>query len=188
LLVAGIRPYSSVKAGDGLGVVVENIRPGVEYNVERLFTAAKIRYKNLDSTPGIQSSNPADRFSEMGCAAIGKLVAIHTCDNGVPYAQSRNSLANVPGLIRVNGARLPLADRTEATVSCADVAQNHEGGGALAPALEYVRAASLLTHRVKTEIVDHPLNAAEGLVRPYSHFQPGGPRTGQFWLGHEQLP
>src|SRR6185503_9936141 len=68
----------------------------------------------------------------------------------------------------------------EAAVSRADVSEDHEGRGAVAPTLKYVWASSLLTDRVKAQIVDHPGHPVEGFAGMDSNLEP-------LWSGPRQL-
>jgi hypothetical protein len=55
---------------------------------------------------------------------------------------------NVSRLFWIERIRRPFANRTETTMSRADVAAQHESGGAVVPALEDIWAPGFLTNSV----------------------------------------
>ena len=68
-----------------------------------------------------------------------------------------------------------LADGAEAAVARADVAADHEGGGAVGPALEDVRAARLLADRVQVQLLDQLEDVV--LVRRVADVEPSATRA-----------
>src|SRR6185436_3452082 len=120
----------------------------------------------------------------MRCAAVRQFVPIDAGDNGVLHTKSLNCFANVTRFIGVKRNRPSLADRAEAAMPRADVAKNHEGRSALAPAFEDVWAASLLTHGVQAQVVDHSIHVVECIVRTNSDLEPVWSRACEFRLGH----
>ena len=65
----------------------------------------------------------------------------------------------VAWLFRVQENWLALADSAEAAPASADISQDQEGGGVVAPALTNIRAARLLTDSVKVMPPQNPLEA-----------------------------
>ena len=55
-------------------------------------------------------------------------------------------------LLRVQEFRLAFADSAEAAAARADISEDEEGSGTMAPALPYVRAARLLANGVKVTV------------------------------------
>ncbi len=65
-----------------------------------------------------------------------------------------HSFGDVTWLFRIERVRLAFTHRAEATVTRADVAAEHECGGAIGPTLENVRTACFLADGVQVETFD----------------------------------
>src|SRR5690349_19838010 len=94
-------------------------------------------------------------------AAVGQFVAVDAGDNGVAAAEATDGFADVARLFGVYRARLAFGDGAKAAVARADVAQDHEGRRAFAPALIDVRAARLLADRVQAQVANQLMHAVE---------------------------
>ena len=68
--------------------------------------------------------------------------------------QVADGFGNVARFVRIQRTRLAFADRAEATVARADVAAEHEGGGAIGPAFKDVGTARFLADGVQVETFD----------------------------------
>src|SRR5690349_18774674 len=68
--------------------------------------------------------------------------------------QMAHSFGDVSWLFGIQRTRLALAHRAEAAMTCADVAAEHERGGAIGPTLEDVWAARFLADGVQVETFD----------------------------------
>jgi hypothetical protein len=88
----------------------------------------------------------------------------------VPDAEPPNRLANVTRFIRIQRSSLSFSHGAETAMPRADVSKDHEGRGALAPALKYVWTPGLLADRVKAKIADHLIYPVEGFTRVDSNF------------------
>ena len=97
-----------------------------------------------------------DDGGEVAGAAVGEVVAVDRGDDGVAQPHGGHRLGDVVGLVDVDpGRRSPRGDGAEPAAAGADVAQDHEGGGAvLPPTLVDVGAAGLLADGVEVEAVD----------------------------------
>src|SRR5262249_2167796 len=73
----------------------------------------------------------------------------------------------------VRPGRAAVGDGAEATAAGADVAQDHERGGAVLPALADVRAARLLAHRVEVLLAHQRLQAHVARSPGGAHLEPG---------------
>lgn len=65
--------------------------------------------------------------------------------------QVAHCFGNVPRFLRIEASRLSFADSAEATMPCADVSSQHEGGRAVGPTLKNVWAAGFLTNSVQVQ-------------------------------------
>jgi hypothetical protein len=125
--------------------VVQNIGPRLKYDFKRGVAAAKVRNKHFDPATRIQTPYPANRFGKMTGPAIWQLVSIDAGYHGMPQTELADRFAYVPGLVRIELGWLALTDRAKSAMPSANISQNHKCGGALAPALEYIRTSSFLT-------------------------------------------
>ena len=66
-----------------------------------------------------------------------------------------------------------MRDRAVGAVSRADVAEDHEGGGAVLPALADVRAVRLLADRVQVQVAHEALQAEVVASAGRLHLEPG---------------
>ena len=71
-----------------------------------------------------------------------------------------HGLPDVAWFIRVKPAGFAFTDGAEAAVARADIAAQHERGGAIGPALKNVRTLGFLTNRVQIQ----PLDQLEEMV------------------------
>src|SRR5437588_7471468 len=139
LFILRVGSNALVQPLNGLGVVIEHIWASGKNDVQSLFVSAEVRNQHFDSGSRIQSSNPFDRLSEVISSAVRKLVAIDAGNDRVFDAKPSNSLANVTRFFSIKRGWLAFAHRTESAVPCANIAQDHEGRGTVAPTLENVR-------------------------------------------------
>src|SRR5205085_4823287 len=105
-------------------------------------------------TIGIERAHFADRLRPMRRTTVGQIVAINRSDDRVREVEMAHSFGDVARLIRIKLHRLSFVDRAETAMARAGVAAEHEGRGAIRPALEDVRAARLLTDRVQVQAFD----------------------------------
>ncbi len=103
-----------------------------------------------------------DRLADGGRSSVGEVVAGHRGDHRVGQSHVGDGLRHPLGLGRVGPARRAgRVDQAEAAGPGALVAVDHEGGGAVGPALEDVGAARLLAHRHQVEAAHGALDVAE---------------------------
>ncbi len=87
----------------------------------------------------------------------------------------RTASATRRGLVGVERERLAGVDQAEAARTRAAVAEDHERGGAVGPALVDVRAAGFLAHGVEVELRTSRLSLAEVVAEVGLHPHPLGP-------------
>ena len=176
LRVARVGPDAPVEAGDGFGVVIQNLRRLVQDGVEGIPVAAEVRDQHLDGAARVALADRADRGGELRGAAVGQVVAVDRGDDGVRETQLPRGLGDARGLVGVDGSGLALADGAEAAVPRADVAQQHEGGGAFpGPTLMDVGAPRLLAHRHQREPPHHRADLFVFAGRVGADLEPLGP-------------
>src|SRR5207253_11328115 len=149
--VAALRPYLWVQAGNGLDVVVEDVRARPHHGRQRRLVTHEIRDQNLDAALRNPLANLPDGAGEDGGAPILELVAVDRGDDGVLEAHPLDRFRHPNRLAQVEHARPTGLHRAEAAGPGTGVAQDHEGGRARVPALADVGAARLLTDGVQVE-------------------------------------
>src|SRR5207244_3152911 len=145
-------PGQPVQTLDRFEIVVQDIRFGVDYDRECLLAALEVGDEHLHRRAGRTASDLGDRHREHLGATVRQVVAVHAGDHHVPQPHTLHGCREAHRLTAVEGGRGPVGDRAIRTVPGADVAQDHEGGGAVLPALADVGAMRLLAHRVELEI------------------------------------
>src|SRR5439155_9137137 len=149
--VAALRAHLRVQAGDGLDVVIEDVRAGSHHGCQRGLVTHEVRDQNLDAAC---RDAPADMPYGPGkdCRpTVFQLVAVDGGDDGVLQAHALNRLRDAHWLAQVEHTRPAGLHGAEAASPGAGVAQDHEGGGACLPALADVGTTRLLTDGVQLE-------------------------------------
>src|SRR5918994_2001386 len=138
-----------VEAGNGLDVVVEGVGAGVDNGLDGFAISLEIGGQDLDGAAGDLFPDRAYRPGEDGGPAVRELIAVHTRDHGVLQAHLLCGVGDAIGLVEVELGGFAREHGAEAAGSGTDVAEDHEGSGAVVPALADVRAAGLFTYRVQ---------------------------------------
>src|SRR4029077_18789891 len=109
--------------------------------------------RNQDFHPAIwhQLANLTDGFGENARAAQVVVIAIHAGDDGVLQTERGNGFGYPPRLVPRDGTGLAPGHRAKSAAPCADVPQQHEGGGAMVPALADIGTLCRLAHRVQSQ-------------------------------------
>jgi hypothetical protein len=153
------RADPAIQAADRLDVVVEDLGDLIHDRSQRVMVALEIRREHLDGGPRRERPDGADRGGEHSGASVGEIVAIDGGHDGVAQPHGRHGLAHPARLIPVDvAAALAALHRAEGAGAGADVAEDHEGGGPVPPALGDVRAAGLLTDGVEILPAHDPLD------------------------------
>ena len=82
-------------------------------------------------------------------AAVAQVVAVDAGDDHVRELQRGDGAREVDGLLGIGRQRLAVRDVAERAAARAQVAEDHEGRGALAEALADVGAGRFLAHGVQ---------------------------------------
>jgi hypothetical protein len=154
--------------------VVEDVGGGVEDEIERGVGALKIGDQNLDAALGEAVAKGADGEGEEFGAAIFAVVAIHAGEDGVAEAEGGGGFGDAAGLVVIDREGRAFLHGAEAAAAGADVAQNHESGGAAAPALADVGAGGALADGVEAQIAQERFQLAIVLAGGQALAQPGG--------------
>ena len=158
--------------------MVQQVGTGVEHGLQRRFRALEIRDEHLHAHARAPAADGPDRLREDRRAAVGPFVPVHRRDHGEPETQLLHGAGHPLGLVPVQPLVRPARlHRAEPAAARADVAQDHEGGGALLPAFPDVGALGALADGVEAVVPHQPLQFLE--IRPLlqAHLEPRG-------LGH----
>ncbi len=159
--VFGLGADFSVLRRDGFGVVVEDVGFGVEDGLEGVPFAAEIGDEDFDGGVGIFGADVADGFGPDLGAAVGEFVAVDGGDDAMLEFHEGDGFGDAAGLVEVERGRAAGGDVAEAAGAGADVAEDHDGGGAAGPAFAHVGAFGGFADGVELVVVD---GLAEGGV------------------------
>ena len=163
-LVAAAVARELVEARHRLGVVVEDVRRGVDHDLEGFWLALEVGDQQLDAAAGRETPERPHRRREGARPAVGQVVTVHRRDDDVLEAELAHGAPHALRLLAVLPDGLAVRDRAVAAVPRADVAQDHEGRGRIFPALADVRAVRLFADRVEVPLAHEPLEP--NVVRP----------------------
>ncbi len=170
--VAGRGPHRPLQPGHRLDVVVEDVGAGREDEVERVGIPLAVRDEGLDGGPGPVPPDRLDRRRDGAGAAVGKVVTRDAGHHGVREPHAGHGLPNPLGLVGVEREGVARVHLAEAAGPRAARAVDHEGRGAVGPALVDVRAAGLLAHRHERERGHRAGDRPVVLAHPDRHPEP----------------
>ena len=107
-------------------------------------------------------------------AAVGEFVAVDAGDDDVLEAHGGNGVADSDGFIEIEEGGAAGGDVAEAAGAGADVAEDHESGGAGGPAFAHVGALGFLADGVELVGVNEVEELGVFDAAGHLHFQPGG--------------
>ena len=89
----------AVKARNGFGVVIENVRPGGKDGVEGVPISSKIGNEHFDFAAGDAAANFFDGTGKDVRAAVGLIVAIDAGDDSVTQTHSSHGFRDTEGFL-----------------------------------------------------------------------------------------
>src|SRR6185312_4104908 len=138
----------------GLDVVREDLRPGTEDLRQAVRFGVEVGNEQFHAAAGDGGVDLAADLRVQPRAAVGEVVTRYAGHGRVLQAHGDDGLRNAARLALVERQRLARVDLAEITPAGALVAADQEGRLAVLPALEDVRAAGLLAHRVQAFAAD----------------------------------
>ena len=174
--VLAARARHAVEPRHRLGVVVQDVGPRVEHGAQRRFLALEVGNQHLDAAVGHPRLDLADRVGEDRRAAVGQVVAIDRRDDGVAQAHRLHRFGDAHRLVEVERGRPAVLHGAVGAGARAHVAEDHEGGGAVVPALADVRAVRVLADRVELQVAHDALEPEVVLRTRGADLQPVGLR------------
>ena len=118
---------------------------------------------------------PADLVDDHGKgarAAEDIVVTVHAGDDGMLEAEGGDGFGNATGFIVIDGVRTALGHGAEAAAARADVAQHHESGGLVVPALADVGAMGALADGMEVEVAGELFEGVEIVAGGSLGFEP----------------
>src|SRR5580704_2464348 len=149
--VTGSGAHRAVKTRHGFGVVIENVGPRLEHNLQRFFESLKVRNQHLDAAIRNQLANLANGLGENSGATDVVIVTIHAGHNGVLQTQRGHSFSHAARFVPVDRLGPALRHGAESAAPGADVTQQHESRGLVIPALADVGALGRLADGVQPQ-------------------------------------
>ena len=134
--------------------MIEHVGFRVEHRIERGFIAVEIGNQYFDLAVRIERAHGFNGRGPVCGAPVRQVVAIYGCYDGMGQFQVSDGFGDMFRFCRIKCSRGSFADRAEAAMPRADVAAQHEGGGAIRPALKNIRTLCFLTNGVKIEPFD----------------------------------
>ena len=143
----------------------EDLWLGLENLPQVVGIAGEVGCQHLHAGAGVEFVNLADRLRIEPGALVGKIITADAGDGRVAKAHRPHRLCDPDRLARVEAGRLAGVDLAEVAAPGAYLAADQEGGLAVLPTLEDVRAARLLADRVQALALDQ-LDAARDTPAP----------------------
>src|SRR5205823_2179540 len=168
------RLRDAVKARYGFDVVVQNLRLGFDDDAQRFLVTLEVGREDLDAGAGRLQANLADDLGEALCRADVVVVAVYAGDDSVAESKLSDCVGHPARLVEVDRLGLAFGHGTEPAASGAQVAEHHEGGSLLIPALTDVGALRALVDGVQVQGAGELLQTVEGLAAGCAGVEPLG--------------
>ena len=173
-LVARAGADDAIEARHGLGVVIEDFGAGVDDDANGFFAALEVGDENFDAAAGSLAADLFDDHGEGAGAAEEIVVAIDAGDDGVFEAKGGDSFSHAAGLVEVDGLGAAFGHGAESAAARAEIAEHHEGGGLVVPALADVGAVGAFAHGVQVEGARQPLEVVVVFAHRRAGLEPLG--------------
>ncbi len=92
---------------------------------------------------------------EVTGAAVAQIVPVHRCHHHVGQSHRRDGAAQIFRFVLIQRQRLAVGNVAERAAPGADVAHDHECGGAVAEAFADIRAGGFLADRMQPVLAQH---------------------------------
>src|SRR5262249_38289022 len=148
-------------------------------DLERVGLALEVRNEELDAAARREAPDSVDGRREDLGASIREVVAVDRGDDYVLEAELAHRASDALGLLTILPYRLAVRDGAVAAIPRAGVAEDHESGRCVFPALPDVRAVGCLAHGVEAPLTHESLET--DVVRPArrAHLEPCRLRRGR---------
>ena len=129
-----------------------------EHGANGIDIPLKVRNEDLDRTARYGIVHLFDRLGEGPGPKIREVVAVDAGDHQMLQVHDLGGFRHTARLCRVVLGRAAMRHGAVGAVSGADIAQNHEGRGAMLPALANVGAVGLFADRIQLEFAHELLD------------------------------
>ena len=169
--------------------MVENVGPGVHHDAQRLFQSLKVGNQHFHAASGHASADFGDRVGEDARATDVVVVAIDAGDDRKLQPQFLHRFGDPARLFKIDRLRAAFRYGAEAAAPGAQIAQQHEGRGAMVPALADVGTMRRLADGVQLQVARQGLEIVIVLAHGRARLQPFrfGRRTARANLDLDQL-
>jgi len=150
--------------------VVQYLGARVDDALAGFVDALEVGREDFDLAAGSLLADLGDDVDEGLCGAEIVVVTVHAGDDGVLDAELCDGVGNTRGLFVVDRFRLAFGHGAEAAAACAEVAEHHEGGSLMIPALADVGAVGGFTDRVQVKFACQFFEVVEGLAHGCAGF------------------
>ena len=135
----------------------------------------KIRDEHFDFAPRYTRANGLDGELEQLRAAVFAIVAIDAGNNRIAQAHDRDRFGDPTRLVVIDRQRSALLNGAEPAPARTDIPEDHEGSGAVIPALAHVGTGGALADRMQLEIRDEFFEFTVVLTHWSGRAKPFGP-------------
>ena len=144
----------------------------------------EVRQQDLEARSRGPRSQVADAVGEVAGPVIAQVVAVDGGNDHVAQSECGHRVRQLPRFRRVRRLGPAVGHVAEGAAAGAEVAEDHEGRGAVTEALAQVRALGLLAHRRQTLLAQQGLTGVTAgptgaLARIQSGLRSGGAEPGQ---------
>jgi len=168
----------TIEARNGLSVVIQDFRSRVDDGADGFAVALEVRDKDFNAAAGSPAADFVDDESEGAGAAEIVVVAIDARNHGVLKAEGGDGLRDAARLVEVNGIGAAFGHGAESTAARAEIAEHHECGGFVMPALADVGAVGAFADGVKGERAGETLEVVVVLAHGSAGLEPLGLGSG----------
>src|SRR6202000_374818 len=159
---------------NGLDVVRQHFWARFEHLRKPGRLAGEVGDQQFDAGRRVEIFDSAHGLGVQPGAAVGQVVAGYAGDGGIPQAHRSHALRDPPGLVAVQFSGFSGVDLAEVAAPAALRAADQEGGFAVFPALEDIRAAGLFADRVQALASDQAFELGVLRSRPDPCLDPRG--------------
>ena len=162
--------------------MIEHIRRILREDLKRALHpafAAEVGRQDFDLGIRAAAANGSDAIDEMLGAAVAQIVAIDAGHDHILQAHVGDGAREILRLLGVRRFGPAVGDIAERAAAGADLAENHEGRGAVAEAFVDIRAASFFAHGDEPVFAQLGLEVGNGITARDAHTNPR--RLAQHW-------